>query len=71
VGELLSAPGSSDVVALGNEELGYRDSPEHLAGACGRRHGAGMLIGCDHAPIAAGNIDHGCSGCSAIGLGQS
>jgi hypothetical protein len=71
----MSVPGFFDIVDFGAGELGllgYPRVPLLLTGwrqVVGCRFG--VLVGCDRAPTAEGNIGHGGSGCSTIGPGQS
>jgi hypothetical protein len=77
VGDAPFVPGSSNIMDLGNGELGLpggippAGSSTCRLGASGGGHGVGMLIGHDSAPTAAGDADLGWSGCSATSLGQS
>jgi hypothetical protein len=55
IGDIPSAPGSSDATVLG---------------PTGGGHGAGMLTGCDCVPAAMRNTNHSWQSCSATDLGQ-
>jgi hypothetical protein len=74
---VMSAPGSFDVVDLGGGELGLPGYPRvpllptSWRQVAGRGCGVDMFAGGDRVPIAEGDIGHSQSGCSTTGAGQS
>jgi hypothetical protein len=75
MGDISSALRSSDVVVLGNEELGLLGFPRvpllptYWGQVVG--HGTSVLASHDRALAAMGDTSHGWSGCSATGPGDS
>jgi hypothetical protein len=71
--DVMSVLGSFDIVDLGARATGYPRAPLLLANWGCEQAGGGcrvdMFVGCDRAPTAEGDANHGWSRCSTTGPG--